>query len=106
MSDSLTIGARVVVHWTGEHRIGYIAGETFAGTVSGTGYVPILFTDSGHVVPDVDTRVIELALSPAVGCVGFADCPCHRCRATRYGHTSAHPDHGHVSHRSYCGTCK
>lgn len=38
-------------------------------------------------------------------CVGFADCPCARCRETRRAATAAHPDHGHTSDRSYCGAC-
>lgn len=106
MHDTLTIGARVVVSWTGEHRIGYVAGNVFAGIVRGTSYVPVRFVDSGQTVPDVDVRVIELAPYVSAGCVGFADCPCHRCAATRVGHTAAHPEHPHDSDRSYCGVCR
>jgi hypothetical protein len=39
-------------------------------------------------------------------CVGFADCPCPKCRASRVAHTAAHPHHAHPSDRSYCGTCR
>lgn len=39
-------------------------------------------------------------------CVGFADCPCARCREARVTATAAHPEHGHVSDRSYCGACR
>lgn len=39
-------------------------------------------------------------------CVGFADCPCRKCRATRLAAFDAHPNHGHPSDRSYCLACK
>lgn len=39
-------------------------------------------------------------------CVGFADCPCKRCRALRVRYTAEHPNHGHIQDRSYCGVCK
>lgn len=39
-------------------------------------------------------------------CVGFADCPCLRCRHTRRTKTAEHPDHAHVADSSYCGTCR
>lgn len=39
-------------------------------------------------------------------CVGFADCPCLKCRATRVAATAAHPDHAHPSDVSYCGACR
>ena len=39
-------------------------------------------------------------------CVGFADCPCKRCRATRMAATAAHPNHGGISRSAYCGACR
>lgn len=39
-------------------------------------------------------------------CVGFADCPCRKCRLTRVTVTAAHPNHGHPSDASYCGACR
>ena len=39
-------------------------------------------------------------------CVGFADCPCNRCRHTRLQATEAHPSHSHPQDSSYCGACK
>ena len=42
-----------------------------------------------------------------VECVGFADCPCGKCRATRVATTEAHATgHGHPSESSYCGVCR
>lgn len=49
-------------------------------------------------------------------CVGFADCPCKRCRATRLAATEAHKG-GHVrewpagtfsplARDPYCGVCR
>lgn len=38
------------------------------------------------------------------GCVGFADCPCKRCRAKRAAVTASHPDHDRRD-VSYCGAC-
>lgn len=41
------------------------------------------------------------------GCVGFADCPCSKCRARRVAFTAAHDTgHDHPQDRSYCGVCK
>lgn len=39
-------------------------------------------------------------------CVGFADCPCRKCRGTRVATTEAHPNHAHPSDSSYCGACR
>lgn len=40
-----------------------------------------------------------------VECVGFADCPCGRCRRKRRETTDAHPDH-RAADASYCGVCR
>lgn len=45
-------------------------------------------------------------------CVGFADCPCGRCRGLRIAATAAHPDHGanvlgeRLAFVSECATCR
>lgn len=44
--------------------------------------------------------------NPNDECVGFADCPCRKCRDTRLSVTEAHPNHEHISDRSYCGACR
>lgn len=38
-------------------------------------------------------------------CVGFADCPCTRCRATRREATVRHGAHV-AGDSSYCGACR
>lgn len=57
--QELTVGMRVIAHWTGDHRIGYVTGNVFSGTVRGTSYVPVRFVDNGRTVPDVDVRILE-----------------------------------------------
>lgn len=66
---------------------------------------------------DTSAATVQTALLPAPdpagtgdlftdACVGFADCPCSGCSATRVAAAAAHPDHQHVSDRSYCGACR
>lgn len=47
----------------------------------------------------------------AENCVGFADCPCGRCRGLRREATARHGEHavneyGYVPDASYCGGCR
>ena len=39
-------------------------------------------------------------------CVGFADCPCRRCRDTRLAATDAHGTDSPAHQSSYCGACR
>ena len=38
-------------------------------------------------------------------CVGFADCPCARCRHTRMSATERHAEHA-APDLNYCGVCR
>lgn len=40
-----------------------------------------------------------------VPCVGFADCPCRRCRLARLEAHNAHPNHT-PGQAAYCGACQ
>jgi len=41
----------------------------------------------------------------ATDCVGFAECPCAKHRASRLAATAAHPDHS-TTDRGLCGVCR
>jgi hypothetical protein len=47
-------------------------------------------------------------MSAPAECVGFADCPCARCRDTRRTVTAGHPAHDGEhpnTAANYCGAC-
>jgi hypothetical protein len=46
----------------------------------------------------------RLRITPVTACVGFADCPCKKCRATRLAANQAHPHHEH-GQAAYCEPC-
>lgn len=45
-------------------------------------------------------------LAELATCVGFADCPCHRCRSDRRAANLAHPNHAPGTDRAYCEPCR